>query len=250
MNACLDHCESKYGWDLRELGRTLHLDIYGSIRIVNYLRKEVKAKRAELDDAALIKHLQEPFLNGARPALLEDDAFLFPVIEDDALLTALMQEIDEGSNDGDDVGAMTDSMEALRLENERLRNQLTLQQTMLDDAKSSLRATLEEPAAHSESSDSEEEESPRAAHEDASKAKSSTKGEKGKRDRPRNYAINERSYFDSYAKTGIHHEMLSDHTRTESYRLFLQENPAIIKDKIVLDGTDIVDSVILWVVCR
>jgi len=45
----------------------------------------------------------------------------------------------------------------------------------------------------------------------------------------------ETSYFDSYAKIGIHHEMLSDATRTGGYRDFLLNNPSLVKDKIVLD---------------
>jgi len=45
----------------------------------------------------------------------------------------------------------------------------------------------------------------------------------------------EQSYFDSYGKIGIHHEMLSDRVRTEAYRDFLLNNPSLVKDKVVLD---------------
>ena len=181
------------------------------------------ANRADLNDAALIKHLQRPFLNGVRPALLEDEALLFPVIENDALLSALSQDTFDSPEDD----AAEGGIESLQLQNERLRHQLMQQQAMLEDAKNTLLATMEEPAASdSHTSDSEEDESP-----------ASQSGRSGRsRGNPKNYAANEKSYFDSYAKTGIHHEMLSDHTRTESYRLFLQENPSLIKDKIVLDG--------------
>ena len=95
-DACLDHCASKYSWDMRSLARALELDIYGSIRVVNYLRREVLAKRAVLDEEELIAHLKAPFRDGARPAFLDDDSLLFPVLEDDALLTALQQEPPEG----------------------------------------------------------------------------------------------------------------------------------------------------------
>ena len=40
------------------LGKALQLDIYGSIRMVNWLRKEVAANRREMEDDALVKHLQ------------------------------------------------------------------------------------------------------------------------------------------------------------------------------------------------
>jgi len=228
--ACLDHCASKYGWDLREFSKTLQLDIYGSIRMVNYLRKEVLANRAQLDDIALTKHLQQPFINGARPALLEDDSFLFPVLEDDALLPALSQESFDGPGDAG-MSEATDGVSALRMQNEELRSQLIAQQALLEDAKTSLIANLQDSSAldaHS-SSDSDENDAPSAQRGFGGRQKCT--GGKSK-----NFEANEQSYFDSYAKTGIHHEMLSDHTRTESYRLFLQENPSLIKDKIVLDG--------------
>ena len=49
-------------------------------------------------------------------------------------------------------------------------------------------------------------------------------------------------YFESYSHFGIHHSMLSDKVRTESYRDALLKNSAVIKDKIVMDlgcGTSI-----------
>lgn len=225
-DACLDHCASKHGWDLRALASALRLDIYGSIRLVNYLRKEVVAKRAELGDAALIKHLQAPFQSGARPDLLESDAYLFPVLEDDALLPALSQEAFDGGGAAGAAVDAADSMQKLQVENERLRDQLSMQQAMLEDAKTSLSAVMEEsgPAAHS--SDDSDDDMP------------AVQSQAGARRKFGNREAQEKSYFDSYAKTGIHHEMLSDHTRTDGYRRFLQENPSLIKDKIVLDGLE------------
>lgn len=49
-------------------------------------------------------------------------------------------------------------------------------------------------------------------------------------------------YFESYSHFGIHHSMLSDKVRTESYRDALLKNSATIKDKVVMDlgcGTSI-----------
>jgi hypothetical protein len=45
--------------------------------------------RKELDNSALIRHLQEPFIEGAKPKFLEDDEYLHPYLADDALLPAL-----------------------------------------------------------------------------------------------------------------------------------------------------------------
>lgn len=49
-------------------------------------------------------------------------------------------------------------------------------------------------------------------------------------------------YFESYSHFGIHHSMLSDKVRTDSYRDAILKNSAVIKDKIVMDlgcGTSI-----------
>jgi len=45
----------------------------------------------------------------------------------------------------------------------------------------------------------------------------------------------DKGYFNSYARFGIHHEMLSDKIRTEGYQKFLENNPSLLKGKVVLD---------------
>ena len=42
-------------------------------------------------------------------------------------------------------------------------------------------------------------------------------------------------YFDSYSHFGIHEEMLKDEVRTKSYMNAIMQNPALFKDKVVLD---------------
>uniref|UniRef100_A0A8C6SNU6 Protein arginine N-methyltransferase 3 n=1 Tax=Neogobius melanostomus TaxID=47308 RepID=A0A8C6SNU6_9GOBI len=45
----------------------------------------------------------------------------------------------------------------------------------------------------------------------------------------------DQAYFSSYSHFSIHEEMLKDRVRTESYRDFMYKNPALFKDKVVLD---------------
>lgn len=45
----------------------------------------------------------------------------------------------------------------------------------------------------------------------------------------------DQGYFSSYSHFSIHHEMLQDRVRTESYRDFMYKNPALFADKVVLD---------------
>ena len=42
-------------------------------------------------------------------------------------------------------------------------------------------------------------------------------------------------YAGSYAHFGIHHEMLSDHVRTQSYKEAVSNNSNSLKDKLILD---------------
>lgn len=54
--------------------------------------------------------------------------------------------------------------------------------------------------------------------------------------------LDDEGYFSSYSHFGIHHEMLSDSVRTDSYRDAILKNSNTLKDKIVLDlgcGTSI-----------
>jgi hypothetical protein len=67
---------------------------------------------------------------------------------------------------------------------------------------------------------------------------------------------NDSYYFDSYAANDIHELMLRDTTRTVSYGRFILSNPAVFKDKIVMDvgcGTGILSSQLrlpcLWLSC-
>ena len=92
---CLDFCAAEYQWDLKHVVRSLQLDLYSCIRLANFLRKEVAQQRAAdkaLTDEELLRKLQLPFANSARPTFLNDDALLYPFLEDDELLSALCQE--------------------------------------------------------------------------------------------------------------------------------------------------------------
>jgi hypothetical protein len=92
---CLSACASEYRWDLRLLVASLELDLYSCIRLANFLRREVAQQRAvdaTLTDEELLRRLQLPFANATRPAFLDDDALLYPFLEDDELLSALCRE--------------------------------------------------------------------------------------------------------------------------------------------------------------
>ena len=41
----------------------------------------------------------------------------------------------------------------------------------------------------------------------------------------------EYGYFSTYSHFSIHHEMLSDRVRTETYQHFISKNPTLFRDK-------------------
>ena len=47
--------------------------------------------------------------------------------------------------------------------------------------------------------------------------------------------VSEKCYFESYARTSIHRDMIKDRIRTETYRNAMYHNKHLFKDKIVLD---------------
>ncbi|KAI9031699.1 hypothetical protein CLU79DRAFT_694099, partial [Phycomyces nitens] len=74
------HCKKEHGFDFLAVKRALDLDFYKCIRMLNYIRKQVK----ENPELASTKEYK---LTG-KETFWEDDALLQPVLEDDALLHA------------------------------------------------------------------------------------------------------------------------------------------------------------------
>ena len=69
----LAHCKEKYNFDFLKIRDTFALDFYGCIRLVNYLRSEIKSGRSVSSNISLTDFEAEEFLK----PVLEDDALLF-----------------------------------------------------------------------------------------------------------------------------------------------------------------------------
>ena len=119
-------------------------DIYESIRAVNWLRREVHKQRRSLTDEELVRALRAPFDGSERPPFLDDDNLLHPFLPDDALLPALSCEVWGGADsdaptngsEPSGEGAVRDSgasdVDALREENQRLREALAKQAELIE----------------------------------------------------------------------------------------------------------------------
>jgi protein arginine N-methyltransferase 3 len=73
VTAMLAHCKEKYNFDFLKIRDNFALDFYGSIRLINYIRSEIKSGRPVSSNISLMDFEAEEFLK----PVLEDDALLF-----------------------------------------------------------------------------------------------------------------------------------------------------------------------------
>ncbi|RDW86817.1 protein arginine methyltransferase RmtB [Aspergillus mulundensis] len=191
IRSMLKESKDKYNFDLRKIQKELDLDFLDTIKLVNYIRTSVKDGNMSPDVSTKDK--------------FQDDIYLKPVLEDDALLYSLDDIEDEES---DKAGETQAERQVVELQEELERLQIQFSEYRLAVQKS-----LEEQLA-------KEEEKP--ASQAAGRA--ATKAEEVDSD-----------YFTSYSYNGIHESMLKDTIRTDSYRDFVYENKHVFKDKVVLD---------------
>jgi protein arginine N-methyltransferase 3 len=194
---------------------TSDLDFLGTIRLVNYVRSQVKAGNTTPDVSSKDR--------------FEDDAYLKPVLEDDALLYSLDDIEDEHSATAGTTEAERRVIE-LQEDLERLQSQFT-------EYRMAVQKSMEEQLSM-----------------DDEKLRSSPSGPSGKKMSKVEEA--DADYFVSYSYNGqfstgsragyafcanchmleaIHESMLKDTVRTDSYRDFIYDNKHLFKDKVVLD---------------
>ncbi|KAF9954924.1 Protein arginine N-methyltransferase 3 [Modicella reniformis] len=244
------HCTASHGFNFLQTRQRFNLDFYQSIRLINYLRKQALVVNGFDQISTWTLEGNESFLN--------DDEFLRPVLEDDSLLYAFEElevEEDFSANDQDhhppldttilmpqgdarkmgrspyeDIETTTELeaklLKQLRLVEERLfATKVQLQNTEMQfqeyraRVKESFFDTLEDATARSIVSQTRQEN----GDEDRDPTAVMVAGDEG------NY------YFNSYAHSDIHQQMLNDRVRTEGYRDYIYENKDIFKGKTVLD---------------
>ncbi|CAG8519309.1 1757_t:CDS:10 [Diversispora eburnea] len=214
------HCIEYHGFDFQKIRLDLKLDFYQSIRLINYIRKQV-LEIPELENVT-------SYSISEISSVINNDEYLKPVLEEDSLLYAFDNDeiedddFDEKINlDGiedqnQDINPTTplehELLKKLRITEEKLFNtqvQLKKVETQSDEYRNMVKESLFDIYSDAKS--------------EKSMISTNIYGEMA------NY------YFDSYAKTNIHEEMLKDRVRTESYRDFVYENKDLFKGKTVLD---------------
>jgi len=129
----LNHCKDKYNFDFLEVRQRLGLDFYDNIKLVNYIRSQVHSGHKVTSDIS-----REVF---------DDEKFLKPLLEDDALLFSLDELPDVVENTlgslGKGKGAERDSR-ALVSRVSELEEELRMMQVQFDNYRTTVKETLDE----------------------------------------------------------------------------------------------------------
>ncbi|PYH82803.1 S-adenosyl-L-methionine-dependent methyltransferase [Aspergillus uvarum CBS 121591] len=191
----LKETKDKHNFDLRGIRKEFDLDFLGTIKLVNYVRSQVKQGNMSPDVSSKDK--------------FDDELYLMPVLEDDALLYSL-DDIDE---EGLEAAGETDAERRVI----ELQEDLERLQTQFSEYRDAVQKSMEEQL-------SKEDEKLKANPNAPTARRTTSKIEEADAD-----------YFVSYSYNGIHESMLKDTVRTEAYRDFVYENKHVFKDKVVLD---------------
>ncbi|GAA5881257.1 hypothetical protein JCM16303_004866 [Sporobolomyces ruberrimus] len=221
----LEHDKETHGVDLALLASTL--DFLERIRLVNYIR-------ATKPDPASLRRLDR------NAAFLDDDQYLKPVIENDAILQidfdslSISQSAEPSTSTASAPTTSSSQDPTARDLIEALQAQLADSQAANDSLRRIVRDRcggsmgLDQVASSSQND------------EEAVKVRASQEKGKGKEeDRKDGEAAHKDDdhYFESYQYNDIHEIMLKDAVRTNAYRDFITHpaNAPVFKDKIVLD---------------
>jgi len=240
---CLDHCKDVHGLDLSLLKKRHNMDTFSYIRFINYVRSETPSPGFVMS------------LSGADK--WSDVKFMKPVIQDDPLLMFNFEE------DFDSLGEEEEEENGLEIDISReLNDQIANPRNVFSNINThiveddnciqipvskfnELKLQYEKMTKEVQEKDAQL----KSVMEDMTKMKSiaqvlmtsSDPSSSSSTSVPTNVnelkstSARDEDYFSSYAHYSIHHEMLSDKVRTESYRDALLLNPDRLGGSRVLD---------------
>ncbi|XP_043692273.1 probable protein arginine N-methyltransferase 3 [Telopea speciosissima] len=244
-----EHCSSKHHFDFRRIRKTLGLDFYDSLKVINYVRSQVAANRCWSCGATcqsnkdLQNHLHEPVSLKDSKLLWEDDKYLRPHMQEDSLLHSFAEDEDDEDDQTTpidreelmkDIGDIVD-LEKICIDDENASNMVPSRPDTIDEGTSkeeSCASTGFSNREHTLVNDIEARENSGLAN---GKQKSrhlqvSLVNTAAKEIRK----VNE-NYFGSYGSFAIHREMISDKVRMDAYRGAILSNPSLFKKATVLD---------------
>lgn len=198
--------------------------------MVNYIRSEVAKGNTNVP------------LESA--TAFNDDQYLQPVLEDDAVLFSLDELIDTlGEPDAKTSATEISQAAPDDPKIQELQHQLQILQRQFTDYRLAVEQTLEQRWTESNPVNLPSGPGPSSTtptHSEGSRLPTSALDKATSL--AANVASNDATYFDSYAYNDIHELMLRDAVRTDAYRDFIYDNKSLFADKTVLDigtGTSI-----------
>lgn len=134
IKSMLDHCKDKYNFDFLEIRQRLALDFYDNVKLVNFIRSQV--------------HSGHSVTSAIKKEDFEDDNFLKPVLEDDALLISLddLPEIEPKASKGVAGKGKEVNIDSGRLvaRVSELEEELRRIQSQFDDYRETVKQTLDD----------------------------------------------------------------------------------------------------------
>ncbi|KAI8388385.1 S-adenosyl-L-methionine-dependent methyltransferase [Radiomyces spectabilis] len=217
------HCAETHGFDFLGVKRSLGLEFYDCIRMINYIRKEVQMRPelASVTDYTL--HNKQAFA--------DKDELLQPVLESDSLLHAF-EELEIADEEFEsNVAARVPTPEQQQQQPHQVDVSHVEPTTMLEQQLLQLLKATKDEVQNLEGQFTEYKAMVKKTFYDnvADDVRSEVSVN------PTTPADEGNYYFHGYAQNDIHEQMLKDKARTEAYRDFMYDNKDVFKDKIVLD---------------
>ena len=228
-----DHSRTAHGIDIVKEFEAKGFDSIDFIKLVNFLRLSLKENRVVDPKQALTD----------TTVWRTNDLYMKPVLSEDPLLTFDIESCFE--TNGDDTGAApegahVDDQEVLKSPESYLNRIQELKST-IESMRACMKNVIEgqrlnvipsiPPCILSDTS-GKDTTSVQNVQQEPGHSKKHKKRRVKKR--PSTSDTNQ-VYFSSYSHFGIHHEMLSDFVRTDSYRKAILENPCLFEGSRVLD---------------
>ena len=254
---CVEHCRDVHGLDLGVLAKRHNMDTLSFIRLVNYIRSEAPSPGFVMSLSSSQKWADQCFL---KPVIQDDPLLMFDFEqelelpggeeeEENGLEIDISRELNDqianpnsSERRSTSPGVVTSPLSLLSLQGEgdlllpaaklaefsRQFEAMSLELARKETELRSVVADMEKMRGVAQTlftAGGEEQEPGRA-------------GSRKKRLVPVAEARTveeDSSYFESYAHYSIHYEMLSDRTRTSTYRAALVDNPERLRDALVLE---------------
>ncbi len=201
----LQHCTDDHNLDIWKVKKDLELEFLDLIKLVNYIRTQVELGNIKPDVSS--------------KSCFENDKYLKPVLEDDALLYSLDDLFD--SESAHQRNPLQAEVDVLREQLSQLQSQFTAYRV---DVQQSLLQDLNSNSTDADANGNPTEPPSSRHHKDQIRHNNVT-----------TLVTPDSSYFSSYSHPSIHRTMITDTIRTDTYRDFTYDNKHLFDQKTVLD---------------